>query len=63
MKKLILIIIIVLFNINTYAQDNETYAQLREIQAYNGVYNTTLCLGTIGTDSLNKIILYSAATR
>jgi hypothetical protein len=56
MKKLILLIIIVLFNINTYAQDNETYAQLREIQAYNGVYNTTLCLGTMGTDSLNRII-------
>lgn len=56
MKKLILIIIIVLFNINTYAQDNETYAQLREIQTYNGVYNTTLCFGTIGKDSLNNII-------
>lgn len=56
MKKLILLIIIVLFNINTYAQDNETYAQLREIQAYNGVYNITLCFGTIGKDSLNKII-------
>ena len=56
MKKLILLIIIVLFNINTYAQDNETYAQLREVQAYNGVYNTTLCLGTLGTDNFNNLI-------
>ena len=58
MKKLILLIVIILFNINTYAQDSEkyTYAQLREIKAYNGVYNTTLCLGTMGTDSLNNII-------
>ena len=56
MKKLILLIIIVLFNINTYAQDNETYIQLREIQTYNGVYNTTLCFSTMGKDSLNNII-------
>lgn len=56
MKKLILLIIIVLFNINTYAQDNETYIQLREIQAYNGVYNTTLCFGTMGKDSFNNLI-------